>query len=61
MNDDQVKGRTSNISSQLKVVVDKTAGDSGTQRKDTVQQVVAKKNAGYGDLKSDLQRLWVVY
>ncbi len=61
MNDDQVKGRTSNTKAQLKVVVEKTVGEKSSESQDKVQKIVGKKHAVYGDLKSDLQRLWVVF
>jgi uncharacterized protein YjbJ (UPF0337 family) len=61
MNDDQVKGRTRNTNGQVQDAIGKSMGDKSSRSKDKVQQVVGKTHAVYGDLKSDLQGLWVIF
>jgi uncharacterized protein YjbJ (UPF0337 family) len=61
MNDDQLKGPTSNTKSQVKDPVGRPVRDKSSESKDKVQKVVGKTHPGYGDLRSDLQRLWVIF
>jgi uncharacterized protein YjbJ (UPF0337 family) len=55
MNKDQVKGRVEEAKGSVKEVTGKVPDDKGIQVEGDIQKNVGKIQAGYGDLKQDIQ------
>ena len=55
MNKDQVKGRVEEAKGQVKEVAGKAVGNKELEQKGRMQKAGGKIQAGYGDLKEDIQ------
>lgn len=55
MNKDQVKGRLKETVGKLKEAAGQVAGNGDLEAEGTVDQLVGKVQAGYGDLKEDIK------
>lgn len=56
MNKDQVKGRITEASGNVKEVTGKATGDKDLERKGEFQKIGGKVQAWYGDLKKDIKK-----
>jgi uncharacterized protein YjbJ (UPF0337 family) len=56
MNKDQVKGRVDEAKGAVKEITGKVLDDKGMEIEGNVQKNVGKAQAGYGDLKKDIQQ-----
>jgi uncharacterized protein YjbJ (UPF0337 family) len=60
MNKDYAKVGTSKIKGACKEVVGKAVGNKSLERIGKVQKIAGKTLAANSDLKSDLQKLWMI-
>jgi uncharacterized protein YjbJ (UPF0337 family) len=56
MNKDQVKGRIEEAKGEIRKVAGKAVGNKDLEFKGVVQKAVGQAQAGYGDLKKDLNK-----
>ncbi|MBY8607859.1 CsbD family protein [Burkholderia arboris] len=56
MNRDQVKGRIAEAKGKLKEMIGRILGNRTTRMQGTVEQVVGKTQALYGDAKAQLKK-----
>ncbi|MCA3781033.1 MAG: CsbD family protein [Burkholderia sp.] len=56
MNRDQVKGRIAEAKGKLKEMIGRILGNRTTRMRGTVEQVVGKTQALYGDAKAQLKK-----
>ena len=56
MNKDQVKGRTKEAKGAVKETTGKAVGDKDMENEGGVEQSTGKVQAGYGDLKKDINK-----
>ncbi|PFH30359.1 MULTISPECIES: CsbD family protein [Burkholderia] len=56
MNRDQVKGRIAEAKGKLKEMIGKVMGNRTTRMQGTVEQVVGKTQASFGDAKAQFKR-----
>lgn len=55
MNKAQVKGRVEQVKGKIKKVTGSVVGNKTLEQKGRVQEIVGKAQAGFGDLKDDLE------
>lgn len=60
MNKDYAKVGTSKIKGSCKEVVGKTVSNKSQESKGKLQKITGKTRAANSDLKSDLQKLWMI-
>jgi uncharacterized protein YjbJ (UPF0337 family) len=56
MNKDQVKGRVKEAKGTIKEVAGKTVGNKDLENEGEFQKIAGKVQAGYGDLKKDINK-----
>jgi uncharacterized protein YjbJ (UPF0337 family) len=56
MNKDQVKGRVKVLKGTIKEVAGKAVGNKDLEYKGSIQKAAGQVQAGYGDLKKDINQ-----
>jgi uncharacterized protein YjbJ (UPF0337 family) len=56
MNKDQVKGRVKETQGKIKAVTGKAVGNKSMEGKGRIEQAAGKVQAGYGDLKNEIEK-----
>ena len=61
MDKDYVKGRAKETTGSLREVAGRAFGEKTQESKVKVQKMAIKTEAANSDLRSDLQKLWMIY